>query len=299
MTSRFLPALALALALPLAAHAGVSVSIDIAPPILPVYVQPVIPSPGYIWTPGYWRWSPVDADYYWVPGTWIAPPFVGALWTPGYWGWGGGGYLWHGGYWGNHIGFYGGINYGFGYVGHGYQGGYWNGGVFNYNRSVNNINTTIVHNVYNTTVVNNNTHVSFNGGQGGVAAQPTREERLARSEPHVAPTPVQRQHETVAMHTPAQRMSVNHGAPSLVATARPADLRGEQAMQHGQPQHAQPPMQHAQAQAQMPQGQPQQQEPHGQPQPHAQAQPQHPGGPAHAEPRGEHQGGNNGRERER
>ena len=25
---------------------------------LPVYEQPVIPGPGYIWTPGYWAWSP-------------------------------------------------------------------------------------------------------------------------------------------------------------------------------------------------------------------------------------------------
>ena len=36
---------------------------------------------------------------------------------------GGGAFFWHEGYWGPHVGFYGGINYGFGYWGHGYEGG--------------------------------------------------------------------------------------------------------------------------------------------------------------------------------
>lgn len=50
--------LATAMALPVAlipsakAHAGVFVSINIAPPPLPVYVQPPMPSAGYLWTPG-------------------------------------------------------------------------------------------------------------------------------------------------------------------------------------------------------------------------------------------------------
>ncbi len=56
-------------ALPLASLAGVSVgiSVNIAPPALPVYTQPVCPGVGYIWTPGYWAYG--DDDYYWVPGT--------------------------------------------------------------------------------------------------------------------------------------------------------------------------------------------------------------------------------------
>jgi hypothetical protein len=49
-------------------------------------------------------------------------PEPGFLWTPGYWGWGDGAFIFHEGYWGPHIGFYGGINYGFGYVGFGYEG---------------------------------------------------------------------------------------------------------------------------------------------------------------------------------
>ena len=224
MIKRLPTILLIAAALPLAARAGVAISIDVAPPPLPVYAQPTIPAAGYLWTPGYWRWSPNDGEYFWVPGTWVAPPYVGALWTPGYWGWGGGGYAWHGGYWGDHIGFYGGVNYGFGYIGHGYEGGYWNGGVFNYNRSVNNVNTTIVHNTYNTTVVHNDTHVSYNGGQGGVAARPTPEEQAARAEQHTPPTPLQRQHEQVAMRSPEQRMSVNHGNPGFAASPRPVAM---------------------------------------------------------------------------
>src|SRR6516162_7444712 len=33
---------------------GAAIAVDVAPPPLPVYDQPPIPAPGYIWTPGYW-----------------------------------------------------------------------------------------------------------------------------------------------------------------------------------------------------------------------------------------------------
>ena len=118
------------------------------PPPLPEYSQPPCPGDGYLWTPGYWSYAP--QGYYWVPGAWARPPQVGYLWTPGYWGFFGGMYRYNYGFWGQHIGYYGGINYGFGYVGTGYQGGYWSGNRFNYNRSVNNVNITNV-NVYNRT----------------------------------------------------------------------------------------------------------------------------------------------------
>ncbi len=226
MKNRLLCTLALAIALPMAAHAAVMVSVNIAPPPLPVYVQPPIPSPGYIWTPGYWRWDPAVAEYFWVPGTWVAPPAVGLLWTPGYWGWGAGGYFWHVGYWGPHVGFYGGVNYGYGYGGSGYHGGYWRGGVFNYNRTVNNVNVNVVHNTYNERVVENNTRVSFNGGQGGVAARESAEERAAHSEHHYAPTSMQHQHEQVAMRSPEQRASFNHGQPGMMASERPGHAPG-------------------------------------------------------------------------
>src|SRR6516162_11244676 len=93
--------------------AEVDVQANEPPPPLPVYEQPPCPVEGYIWTPGYWAWG--IGGYYWVPGTWVAPPRVGLLWTPGYWAFAGGVYAFHAGYWGPHVGFYGGVNYGFGY----------------------------------------------------------------------------------------------------------------------------------------------------------------------------------------
>ncbi|MGH9583134.1 MAG: YXWGXW repeat-containing protein, partial [Bryobacteraceae bacterium] len=121
-------------AVPARSSAGIAISIHIAPPVLPVYVQPVCPAEGYIWTPGYWAWGP--GGYYWVPGVWVQPPEVGLLWTPGYWGFARGIYVWRTGYWGPHVGFYGGVHYGFGYTGVGFVGGYWSGGVFRYNTAV-------------------------------------------------------------------------------------------------------------------------------------------------------------------
>jgi len=173
------------------AQVAVGISVRIGPPILPVYVQPVCPGPDYIWIPGYWAYDYDDEDYYWVPGTWVIAPEPDLLWTPGYWGWNDGFYIWHAGYWGPVVGYYGGINYGFGYPGVGFYGGYWHGGSYYYNRSVTNVNVNIVHNTYNTTVVNNNTtvnRVSFNGGPGGISARPTHSELAAEHERHVPMT---------------------------------------------------------------------------------------------------------------
>jgi WXXGXW repeat (2 copies) len=223
-----LSALILAAVLPLAAHAqiGIGVSINVAPPEIPVYEQPPIPEDGYIWTPGFWQWGP--DGYFWVPGTWIEPPSVGLLWTPGYWGWADGAYLFHGGYWGEHVGFYGGVNYGYGYGGAGFEGGYWQGGHMYYNRSVMNVTNVHVTNVYNKTViVNNNTRVSFNGGTGGVRAQPTQTELAAAHERHVAPTPMQTQHVHAASSNRALLASVNHGAPAIAATSKPGVFAGK------------------------------------------------------------------------
>ena len=216
------------LATPTASEAqiGVGISIGIAPPILPIYVQPPIPAPGYMFTPGYWAYGP--DGYYWVPGTWVQPPTVGFLWTPGYWGWRGGGYFWNGGYWGPHVGFYGGINYGFGYFGVGFGGGYWNGGHYFYNRAYNPgvVNNVHITNVYNkTVVVNNSSHVAYNGGQGGITARPTAQEESYAHEQHVPPTSVQTQHAEMARSNPELRASENHGNPPIAATAKPADFK--------------------------------------------------------------------------
>jgi hypothetical protein len=196
-----------------------------APPPLPVYEQPPCPVSGYLWTPGYWAYAP--SGYYWVPGTWVEPPRVGVLWTPGYWGFVGGVYGWHAGYWGPHIGFYGGVNYGYGYVGTGYAGGRWVGNSFAYNQNVTNVNVTVVHNTYNETVVNNVsvTHVSYNGG-AGVAATPTAQEKMAAQEPHLAPTPLQQQHVQEAAKNPALFAKANGGHPAIAATTHPATFTG-------------------------------------------------------------------------
>jgi WXXGXW repeat (2 copies) len=197
-----------------------------APPPLPEYEQPQCPEPGYMWTPGYWGYS--SGGYYWIPGTWVSPPQVGVLWTPGYWGFVGGVFAFNAGYWGPHIGFYGGVNYGFGYVGVGYAGGRWNGGTFAYNTAVNNVNVTVIHNTYNERVVNNVTvnRVSYNGGSGGIAAAPTAQERAATQERHVAPTPAQQQHVQAAAKNPALFAKANGGHPAIAATARPGAFTG-------------------------------------------------------------------------
>lgn len=216
--------LGLMLVVPVSSFAGVFISVGFGPPALPVYVQPPCPGVGYMWTPGYWAYGP--NGYFWVPGTWVMAPQPGLLWTPGYWGWGGSAFLWHAGYWGPRIGFYGGVNYGYGYGGVGYQGGYWRGREFFYNRSVNNIEHIHVTNVYNTRVIENGNHVAFNGGRGGIEARATAEEERAAREKHFAPTAMQTRHETGSASNRQLWASENHGRPAIAATARPGEFSG-------------------------------------------------------------------------
>jgi WXXGXW repeat (2 copies) len=216
--------------LPAAAFAqlAIGVSVNAAPPPLPVYAQPSCPGVGYMWTPGYWAWG--DGDYYWVPGTWVMAPQPGLLWTPGWWGWSGGAYVWNPGYWGPQVGFYGGVNYGFGYSGNGYGGGYWRGNQFYYNRSVNNVtNTTNITNIYNAPPPPSAgaSHVSYNGGQGGLSARPTAEQVAYEHAHHVGPTAAQTQHEQAASRDRQLRASVNHGKPAIAATAKPGQFSGK------------------------------------------------------------------------
>src|SRR6266851_5382710 len=222
------------------AQVAVGISVRIGPPALPVYVQPLCPGPGYFWTPGYWAWDD-DDGYYWVPGTWVVAP-IGMFWTPGWWGWNEGFYVFHGGYWGPHVGFYGGINYGFGYTGEGFYGGEWRGRDFYYNRSVTNVNVTNITNVYNKTVIVNNTtvnHVSYNGGNGGIAARPTSQQLAAEHEQHRAPLAAQAQHQQAAAHNRELFARVNQGRPPVAATVRPADFHAAvPARAAGAPYHA-------------------------------------------------------------
>ena len=153
-----------------------------------------------MWTPGYWAYG--DDGYYWVPGTWVPAPYEGALWTPGYWGWGSGLYVWHPGYWGRHVGYYGGVNYGFGYMGIGFVGGVWRGGVFAYNSAVMHVgpgirNTYVDRTIVVRNTIVNNSHVAYSGGRGGINHQPTPQENAYSHERHTAPTSYQTQHESL------------------------------------------------------------------------------------------------------
>jgi hypothetical protein len=224
------------------AQIGVGISIRIAPPELPVYDQPIAPGDGYIWTPGYWAYG--DDDYYWVPGTWVMAPEVGYLWTPGYWGADGDDYIFHEGYWGTEVGFYGGIDYGYGYSGRGYEGGRWDNGHFDYNQSVSHVDVSRNRNVYNTRVddYNRGNRVSFNGGNGGVQVRATTQEESAGRQRHIAPVAEQTQHVQSARGNSELRASANHGKPPIAATARPGAFKdsGAVAAREGGTVHSAP-----------------------------------------------------------
>ncbi len=118
------------------------------------------------------------------------------------------------------------VNYGFGYVGTGFAAA--DGPVTRSRTTVRDqCDVTNIHNTYNTTVINNVTvnKVSYNGGAGGVAAAPTAQERAAAQEPHVAPTPLQRQHVQEASRNPALAARAN-GGPSV--DRRDAEARSVQ-----------------------------------------------------------------------
>ncbi|HUN86071.1 MAG TPA: hypothetical protein VMU48_16955 [Terracidiphilus sp.] len=191
------------------------------PPPLPEYDQPPCPGDDYLWTPGYWAYDP-NGGYYWVPGAWVQAPYEGALWTPGYWGYANDQYVFYPGYWGPHIGFYGGIDYGFGYVGFGYEGGYWHDHHFDYNRDVNNVNGSRVHYIYAHPIEHHeHNQVSFNGGRGGIQVRPRPQELAAMREPHARAMTTQRQIAESAKADRQQFAKVNHGRPSQFAATHP------------------------------------------------------------------------------
>lgn len=198
-----------------------TVAIRTAPPPLPYYDQPYCPGPGYIWVPGYWAYG--QDGYYWVPGIWEYAPHAGWLWTPGYWGWSDGEYVWHQGYWARDIGFYGGIDYGYGYSGDGYAGGYWRGSDFYYNSSVTNVNVAVVSNTYQAPSLAkkaSSNPVSYNGGNGGTASTPTTQQLAVARQPHIAPTPLQRSHMLAAGTNRELLASQNHGIPGTELVAK-------------------------------------------------------------------------------
>jgi hypothetical protein len=195
-------------------QAAVFVSVGVAPPPLVVYEPPPVPFAGSIWTPGYWAWSPIFG-YYWVPGAWVRPPGIGLYWTPPWWGFDNGLYGFHDGYWGPSVGFYGGINYGYGYYGSGYWGGRWDGNTFAYNTAVVRVNRSVVTNTFvDRSVLRNQakaTRASFNG-PGGVQAQATAEQKAAEAK-KVAPTSEQLARHEAAAKDPKLHAKANKGHP--------------------------------------------------------------------------------------
>jgi hypothetical protein len=146
------------------------------------------------------------------------------LWTPPYWSRVDGGYAFHTGYWATEVGFYGGINYGYGYAGDGYQGGRWeNNDVLYYNRAVNNLGSLGIRNVYDqsSTADDNAVRVSFNGGDKGTAARPTsHQEALAGVGPTIGATAQQQKHFDLAAMDRALYSKLNNGKPGVATTPR-------------------------------------------------------------------------------
>ena len=82
---------------PASAAAYVSISVGRPPP--PLRYEPVPPPRvGYVWAPGYWRWS--HGRYVWVSGVWhhARPGYVyyGPRWVPSHGHW-----VYHDSYWGH------------------------------------------------------------------------------------------------------------------------------------------------------------------------------------------------------
>jgi len=202
---------------------GGSVSSAATPPPLPGEDQPELPQDGYVWTPGYWYWR--DQGYLWIPGAWVRPPRVGWLWTPAYWSSVGTVFVFHPGYWGSTVGFYGGVNYGYGYFGNGYSGGHWIGNSFVYNSAANHLNPAIAHRTYAESVPSQDSRGVFRYTAGSPGAAPTRPVSRQQSPsqgvtgPAAATTAVRRTTEQAAKPTEVDR-------PAAVAKTPPAGAVG-------------------------------------------------------------------------
>ena len=218
------------------AYAGVFISVGFAPPPLPVYEQPPCPEPGLMWTPGYWAYG--DDGYYWVPGTWVPAPEPGYLWTPPYWGWDNGLYIFHRGYWGPHVGYYGGVNCGFGYGGIGFVGGEWRGEHFAYNTAVMHLGfhggmTFFDRGRVDRGFVARDSRIAFSGGPGGIRHDRGPDEWRAEREHHMDVTRFQHSHEDAARGDRSSYFRNNNGRPAHMAADRPfgSEMHGP-AQQH-------------------------------------------------------------------
>jgi len=75
---------------------GPEIIVETAPP--PPRVERFAPRPGYIWTPGYWRWDVRTRHHMWYPGTYV-PERSGFTWVPAHWEHGPRGWFFRPGYW--------------------------------------------------------------------------------------------------------------------------------------------------------------------------------------------------------
>jgi uncharacterized protein DUF4124/YXWGXW repeat-containing protein len=211
---------------------GNTVSSAATPPPLPEEEQPALPEDGDLWTPGYWYWR--NQGYFWTPGAWVRPPRVGVLWTPAYWGLAGTVFVFHPGYWGSTVGFYGGVNYGYGYFGNGYSGGHWIGNSFAYNTAVNHVNPAVAHHAYAEAVPHQGSRgvMSYSGGTPvGAAARtvsphqslsqavkPATTATIERTAEHApSPTEMDRPAAVVKTPPPSAPPKSNHVAPARSA----------------------------------------------------------------------------------
>ncbi len=219
--------------------ASSAISSAATPPPLPGEQQPALPEDGYLWTPGYWYWR--DQAYVWIAGAWVRPPRVGVLWTPAFWSSAGNVFVFHPGYWGTTVGFYGGVNYGFGYFGTGYSGGHWIGTSFAYNSAVNHLNPGSAHHTYadaaSVSHQDSRGMVSYAGASRAGAttrttsrhpppaqavnkpATPTTVQRTTRQ----APTPLEVDRPAAVVRTPPASVAakINH----VTTTTRAAELK--------------------------------------------------------------------------
>jgi hypothetical protein len=149
-------------------------------------------------------------------------------------------FIFHDGYWGPHVGYYGGVNYGFGYGGIGFAGGEWRGHVFAYNTAVMHVDRRYVHETFEDrarverSIVARDNRVAYSGGPGGIHHEPGPEERMAERDQHVTATRFQQQHMQTAMSDRTSYAKNNGGRPSHVAAERPLQSETHAApMSHG------------------------------------------------------------------
>src|SRR5262249_34139372 len=73
------------------------VCVRVGPPAPVVERVVVAPGPGYVWTPGYYRWD--GRAYVWIPGRHVLAPRPHAVWVQGHWVRERRGWYWIDGHW--------------------------------------------------------------------------------------------------------------------------------------------------------------------------------------------------------